>query len=157
VRRRLLGEEHFKVADSLRVLGLALLDQGRTDEAESRYGKSLAMNRTLLGNQDSRLGDTLVVLGVIYSNRGKYRESEEFFRETVDTKATGRGPSLRDPGKDIPFRRFVRPRQKKRKRKLVARLAVESGHRIFGEQYPHPLLCRRPQNSGSVAFEPTQI
>jgi len=141
VRQRLLGEEHFKVADSFRILGLALLDQGRTDEAEITLRKSLAMNRRLLGNQDTRLGDTLVVLGVIYSNQGKHREAEEFFRETIDNQ--------KPLGEDHPYviqaRIFLSEdlsaQGKTTEAETVARLAVESGHRVFGEQYPHPLLA----------------
>src|SRR6266446_1950002 len=55
VRQRLLGEEHVKIAESLRVLGGVYYCQRRTAEAETAMRKSLAMNRRLLGEKDTRL------------------------------------------------------------------------------------------------------
>ena len=49
IRKKMLGEEHPDVADSLNNLASLYKNQGKYDEAEKMYNEALAIRKKMLG------------------------------------------------------------------------------------------------------------
>jgi serine/threonine-protein kinase len=82
-RRKLHGDSHPDVADSL--LGLSVLDQNRGAfaAAEAAQRQALDIQRKLLGKDHPKVGDTLTDLGVTLLALAKYGEAEEAVRQAL--------------------------------------------------------------------------
>jgi serine/threonine-protein kinase len=82
-RRRLHGESHPDVAESL--IAISVLDQNRGDfaAAEDSQRTALAIQRRLLGEKDRAVGDTLTDLSVTLLSLAKYPEAEIVVREAL--------------------------------------------------------------------------
>lgn len=64
-RRRLLGDVHEEVADTLDQLARARLDRGRTEEAEELALEGLSARRSLLGANDPDVAESLITLAKV--------------------------------------------------------------------------------------------
>ncbi len=71
------------LADCLGLLGHALEQQGRLDEAEPPLRQSLAMRRALFGDIDLDVATGLSRLSALLSERGDYAAAESLQREVV--------------------------------------------------------------------------
>jgi tetratricopeptide (TPR) repeat protein len=91
MRRKLFGDEHPAVADSLNDLAAVLHAQGRLAESEATLREALAMWKKLSGNQSPGLAESLNNLGMVLLWQGKLAEAESVEREAVamQTKLTG--------------------------------------------------------------------
>ena len=83
VRKKLLGNEHPKVADSLCRLGGVLYREGKFAEAETLCRQALAMQRKLLGSENKDVADSLNNLAAALSSEGKWAETETLTREAL--------------------------------------------------------------------------
>jgi hypothetical protein len=79
VRRKLLGDEHPAVAQSLSSLGLLLRHRADYEAAERVYREALAMRRKLLGEEHPDLARTRSLL-------------EQVLRERADREAAAAVP-----------------------------------------------------------------
>ncbi|MEN8444671.1 MAG: tetratricopeptide repeat protein, partial [Cyanobacteria bacterium J06555_13] len=68
MRKRLLGNEHPDVAQSLNNLAGLYKNQGRYSEAESLYKDALTMRKQLLGNENPDVAHSLNNLALLYDN-----------------------------------------------------------------------------------------
>ncbi len=81
VRRRLLGEEHPGVAESLQRLA-DLLKASRADApVDSLYNEVLLMRRKLLGEHHPLVANTLNNLAGYFYQQGEFARAEQYFRE----------------------------------------------------------------------------
>ncbi len=76
-RRKFLGEENRKVADSLVALGLLRKDQGKLDEAEALARQGLAMEQRLRPVSNPDVAGAMVALGEVLEVRAKYEEARQ--------------------------------------------------------------------------------
>jgi len=81
-RKKYLGNDNPKVAQSLIALGLLRKDQGKLDEAETLVRQGLAMNQRTLSSSSAVVGraDTaraMVALGEVLEVRAKYDEARQ--------------------------------------------------------------------------------
>lgn len=83
-RRLRLGEKHPHVAESLQLLGGALRQQGRLDEAQSALEEALAIQRETLGNTHGDVANTLNSLSILASSRQQYATAERYVREALE-------------------------------------------------------------------------
>ena len=83
IQRKVFGEEHPDVSDSLFNLGAVLQGRGKLLEAEAAFRDSLAMRRKLMGNDHSVAEVTLRYLAGLYQEEGKLAEAEAACREQL--------------------------------------------------------------------------
>ncbi|NEQ84131.1 MAG: CHAT domain-containing protein, partial [Moorea sp. SIO2I5] len=84
MRRRLLGNQHPDVADSLNNLGLLYQFMGRYQQAEPLYTQSLEMRRRLLGNQHPDVAQSLNNLAGLYDSMGRYQQAEPLYTQSLE-------------------------------------------------------------------------
>ncbi|HEX6199978.1 MAG TPA: serine/threonine-protein kinase, partial [Thermoanaerobaculia bacterium] len=82
-RRRLLGLEHPKVAESLNELAIVLQDRGELERAEALYREALDMRRRLLGPEHPDVAQSLSDLGGVRWARGDLAAAEGHFRDSL--------------------------------------------------------------------------
>jgi tetratricopeptide (TPR) repeat protein len=83
MRRKLFGNEHLVVRDSLANLMVALGKQGKLDEAEAAAREGLEISRRVLGNENWEVAGFMNdVAGMLFS-RGKLAEAEPLFRDAL--------------------------------------------------------------------------
>ena len=92
VRRRSLGPKHQAVGQSLQLIGLFYLEQGRLDESEKAVPEALALWRGI-DPKHFEVGKCLNGLALIASRRGRYAEAEK-------TMERGRGALPRGPRRE---------------------------------------------------------
>jgi eukaryotic-like serine/threonine-protein kinase len=83
IQRRVLGNNHPDVADSLFGLAQALQTEGRPDEAEAAFRESLAIRRKVYGNVHPKVADCLNNITGPLRNQGKLAEAEDSGREAL--------------------------------------------------------------------------
>jgi serine/threonine protein kinase/Tfp pilus assembly protein PilF len=94
IRRRLYGEEHKDIAESLNDLGQLLSDKSfRRDEAEDLLRRALSMRRKLLGNDHLDVATSLVNLGFLMSQRDNEPAAGQMYREALAIRRAHLGPS----------------------------------------------------------------
>jgi len=91
IRRKLFGNRHPAVADSLTELCYTLWRQGRLAEAETVAREAVAVRRNGQDDEDSRMGYALDQLGAVLWREQKLDEAETVAREalTIQRKLAG--------------------------------------------------------------------
>ncbi|MCC5787512.1 MAG: tetratricopeptide repeat protein [Phycisphaerales bacterium] len=83
VRRRVFGDEHPFLFDSISNIGVLLRIQGRLEEAEANYREVLEGRRRVLGDEHP---DTLISIsnmGAMLHHQSKPAEAEPYYREAL--------------------------------------------------------------------------
>ena len=85
LRKKLLGDEHPEVADSLNDLGRAYYGEGKYSDAEGLHRKALSMRRQLFGEKHPDIATSLYSLAQSLRRQGPqmYAEAEELFRDAL--------------------------------------------------------------------------
>ena len=83
LRKKLWGNEHREVADSLKNLAYVLQTQGKLDEAETMFKATLAMRRKLLGNEHPSVATALNHLASVLHSRTNLAEAEAMHRQAL--------------------------------------------------------------------------
>ncbi len=83
IQRRLHGDRHLEVAESLTDLGTLLRITGRNREAEPLYREALAMNRRLLGEEHLQVARGLNNLAMVLRSQEDYRAAEPLLRQGI--------------------------------------------------------------------------
>ncbi len=76
MRKRLLGEDHPDIAQSLHNLATLYSNQGHHSEAEHLSKLALVMRKQLLGDEHPDVARSLKSLGILHYNQGRYREAQ---------------------------------------------------------------------------------
>lgn len=82
-QRKLRGDEHLDVAQSLDNLADALGEQGKHVEAESNLRDALAIRIKLLGEDHPDVARSLENVGIALAYQGKYAEAEAMHRQAL--------------------------------------------------------------------------
>ena len=85
LNRKILGEEHEQVANSLKNLADVCHAQGKYDAAESDYRAALAIRRKQLGENDVSVADTVLSLATTLHCRGNASAAATTVREALTT------------------------------------------------------------------------
>ncbi|HSY17854.1 MAG TPA: tetratricopeptide repeat protein [Candidatus Acidoferrales bacterium] len=83
VQRKLFGDEHPSLAQSLNTLALVLRNEGKLAEAEPVRREALAMQRKLLGAESTEVATTLSNLGELLVAENKLDEAESVYRTSL--------------------------------------------------------------------------
>jgi serine/threonine protein kinase/tetratricopeptide (TPR) repeat protein len=86
IARKLWGNESLQVADSLQNLALALGDQGKQAEAETRLREVLTLRRKLLGNEHPAVATAMHDLANALYYEGKRDEGEAMQRDALEMR-----------------------------------------------------------------------
>jgi tetratricopeptide (TPR) repeat protein len=82
--RKLLGNEHLDVANSLTRLAIALNGQERFEEGEKSVREALAIQKKQLGEKHLDVAHSLRTLAMHLSNQGKRDEAEKLVRQALE-------------------------------------------------------------------------
>src|SRR5437868_11955357 len=95
IRRKRLGNEDLRIADELRSLVIAVLQQNRPAEAEPLEREVLAMRSKLLGPEHEDVADSIYTLALVLAAQGKSAEAETTFRAALSVlrKISAKAPS----------------------------------------------------------------
>jgi len=91
IRRRILGDNHPKVAGSLNNLGIALAREGRYGEARSAYTEAIAIQSKAFGDNHPLLAETLLSLGDISVKQGEFASARTYLNRAFDIIRTHHG------------------------------------------------------------------
>jgi tetratricopeptide (TPR) repeat protein len=141
LRRKLYGNEHREVAESLHGLGNALSRQQKLAEAEAAHREALSISRKLFGNDNLDTARDLTDLSLVLFWQDKYVESENMCREALAT----RRKFLREPHSDIAWSLtiLVGPLQEQNKlveAEALAREALAMRRQLVGNKHPDVAL-----------------
>jgi hypothetical protein len=89
-----LGPDHADVATALRYLAYLYYKQGRYDEAEPLYKRSLAITEKALGPDHPDIARSLNKLATLYDAQGRYEEALPIIRRTIDSRTANLDPTL---------------------------------------------------------------
>ena len=83
IQKKVFGEEHPDVADSLFNLRRVLADEHRVAEAEAACREALAMRRKLMGNEHPQVAVSLYSLATLCRTEGKLAEARSLAEEAL--------------------------------------------------------------------------
>ncbi|NEQ38166.1 MAG: tetratricopeptide repeat protein, partial [Okeania sp. SIO3I5] len=83
IRKKVLGDNHPDVAESINNLAVLYLSQGRYTEAEPLYQESLAIMKEKLGDNHPNVATSLNNLAELYRLQGRYTEAEPLYQESL--------------------------------------------------------------------------
>ncbi len=83
IERKMFGEEHLEVAQSLNDLAWVLRDESKLAEAETACRQALAIRRKLLGEAHSDVAQSLTALAWVLMDQYKPAEAEEVCRQAL--------------------------------------------------------------------------
>ena len=72
ISKKVFGDEHPYVAESLTTLASLYNVQGKYDEAENTYKESLAIRKKVFGDEHPDVAEILDYLAGLYNVQGKY-------------------------------------------------------------------------------------
>jgi serine/threonine protein kinase/Tfp pilus assembly protein PilF len=144
IRRKLLGNEHPDVADSLNNLALALHAQGRLAEAETMYREALAIQKRLWGDRHPSVPDALHNLADVLRAQGKLAEAETLHREILAMRRKRLGNEHPDVANSLNSLAGVLWNQGKLAEAETAyREALAMNRRLLGNQHPNVATALR--------------
>jgi tetratricopeptide (TPR) repeat protein len=85
INRKVMGEQHTAVADTLSNLAVLSRAQRNLDEAERLVRQALDMRRSLLGDDHQNVATTLNELANIVRDKGDPQSAEPLYRQALET------------------------------------------------------------------------
>ncbi|MGB3188457.1 MAG: CHAT domain-containing protein, partial [Limnoraphis sp.] len=89
------------VANSLNNLALLYSDQGRYDEAEPLYQRSLAIYEKALGGNHPDVANSLHNLALLYRDQGRYSEAEPLYQRSLAIREKALGENHPDVAQSL--------------------------------------------------------
>lgn len=133
-RRRLFGEPHEKLAQSLNDLAILKEDQGDYPTAERLYRQALEMRRQLFGPRHLEVAQSLNDLAAVLWATGRYDEAEAAYRETLTLRRQLLGEEHPEVAKSLSNLGVVLwSRGRYREAEACHQEALAMRRRLFGE------------------------
>lgn len=101
VRRRIFGELHKDVADSVEALALDLLRLGDLTQSEKYVRDALQIYRDVLGARDPRVAECTGLLGWVLIKTGNLAEAENLIRGALQMQRELLGDQHQDVGQSL--------------------------------------------------------
>src|SRR5262249_40239240 len=95
IRRKIFGNDHPAIAESLTTLANALMDQDKTEEAKANLREALEIRKRRFGAEDPALAETLKSLVAVLLDEHKPAEAEQLLNEALAPSDSGRPQSDR--------------------------------------------------------------
>jgi serine/threonine-protein kinase len=137
IRRRVLGPEHPRTADSLNAVGEIHREQSRLPLAESAHRQALEVRRKVLAPDDPAIAESLNNLGLVLQARGQHADAERLFRESLDRRRRVLGE---DHAQSIVSRtnlaRLLQAMGRAREAEAIQRDVVARRRKVLGADHP---------------------
>ncbi len=148
-RRRILGEDHPDIANSMADLAMVYLGQGRYDEAEPLCLGSLETRRRILGEDHPDTLYSLVGLAIIYAAQGRDEEAEQVSLEALGIARRTLGHEhVRTLQLTNNLAMLYGDQGRFEEAEALQREVVEKWRRVLGEDHPETLIAE--SNLGSL-------
>jgi len=147
-RRKVLGDEHRKVADSLLALGMLRKDQGKLDEAETLVRQGMEMSQRTRSKSDPDTIRSMVALGAVLDTHGKYDQAKQILEDALklQPKSTESTPEMSENLTELANVNFYQGRYDISED--LNNRALQIDRRLFGEQ--HPSVAQELNNLGAI-------
>jgi len=148
-RRKTLGEEDERVAESRNNLGETLLLSADYENAERELRAALDVRRRLLG-EHAEVAESLHDLGAVLAERGKLQEAEALLRESLELRRRllGRHPDVAESLNDLAFALY--DQKVTEGVEDLLREALELRTKLLGT---HPATAESLNNLGMFLYE----
>jgi tetratricopeptide (TPR) repeat protein len=93
---RVLGPEHFDLADALNILARLYSNKAEYAKAEPFFQRALSIREKALGPEHPLVAAVIYNLGVLYSDTGAYAKAEEFLQRALLSREKTLGPDHPD-------------------------------------------------------------
>ena len=137
-------EEHPDTLHSMHDLALLYQNQGRYDEAEPLYVKSLELRRRMLSEEHPDTLQSMHNLAMVYENQGHYDEAESLYVKTLELRRRALGEEHPDTLQSMNNLARVYENQSRYEEAeplYVERLEVR--RRVLGEEHPKTLYSMK--------------
>ena len=149
LRKKLYGEEHPAVAESLEALGLLEQGRGELDRAEALHRQALAIRRKLLGPEDPAVAETLNSLATTLFAKAQYDAAEQLFREALAINRRHFGNDHEEVATNLGNLGFLeKQRGHPEEAEALYREALGVMRRVFGPA--HPMIATQLNNLGAL-------
>jgi tetratricopeptide (TPR) repeat protein len=141
VREWKLGEEHIDTLDSTNDLAALYYYQGRYEEVEHLWLKTLEISRHVLGEEHPGTLDTMSNLAVLYDTEGRYDEAEPLCLRTLEISRRVLGeehPDTLESMNNLALLYKKQGRYDKAEPLYVETLEIRG--RVLGEEHPSTLV-----------------
>ena len=126
----------------------AVLDlQGRRDEAEALYKRTLAVQEQALGPDHPYVADTLENLAIVYKDQARYQEAENLYKRAlaINQKVhSANHPNIASASMNLANVYLAKGEYAEAEKQLIRALAIED--KVLGKN--HPELLATLQNLG---------
>ncbi|MEH2152210.1 CHAT domain-containing protein, partial [Nostoc sp.] len=137
MRKRLLGEEHPDVAQSLNQLATLYNRQGRYADAEPLSRQALEMRKRLLGEEHPDVANSLNNLAGLYLSQGRYADAEPLFRQALEMRKRLLGEEHPDVANSLNnLAGLYQSQGRYADAEPLFRQALEMNKRLLGEEHP---------------------
>ena len=92
IREKVLGPEHFEVANSLNNLAIVYSKKGIYEKAESLFQRALTIREKVLGPEHPAVALTLNNLANLYIDRSEYAKAEPLYERALSIREKALGP-----------------------------------------------------------------
>jgi len=141
IRRRVLGDEHVDVADTLSNLGTVKMRMGDYSAAEPFLQEAVATKRKLFGENDVRLTVTLNNLANALNNLGRTDEAEQIHRQILALRRNMSGNEHPDVAVTLNNLAFLLMNEGKYdSAETMFREALDIRHKLYGDNHPDVAL-----------------
>jgi serine/threonine protein kinase len=156
LRKKLFGNEHLEVADSLNQLQMSLWKQHKRGEAESMAREALAMRRKLLGNEHIDVAQSLNNLGTTLSDQRKVADAEVVYREALaltQKLGTEEHPLVVTLLNNLG--NLLDHEGTRSESELMRRKALDLGKKLFGDE--HPIVIQLLNNLATALLKQRKL
>ncbi|MEM1256433.1 MAG: tetratricopeptide repeat protein [Cyanobacteria bacterium P01_H01_bin.21] len=137
MRKRLLGDKHPDVAESLNNLAEAYHHQGRYSEAEPLYRDALMMRKRLLGDEHPDVTESLNNLGLFYYYQERYGEAEPLLQDALAMRKRLLGDEHPDVAQSFNNLALLYNNQERySEAELLYQDALALWKRLLGDEHP---------------------
>ena len=135
------------LALTINALAVVLDLQGRRDEAEALYKRTLAVQEQALGPDHPYVADTLENLAIVYKDQARYPEAENLYKRAlaINQKVhSANHPNIASASMNLANVYLAKGEYAEAEKQLIRALAIED--KVLGKN--HPELLATLQNLG---------
>ena len=137
LNKRLQGDNHLHIAQSLNNLANLYSFQKRYDEAESLYLEALKISKQLLGEKHPEVATFMNNLATLYKKQGRYEEAQPLYLEALELRQDILGKDNPDYATSVHnLAALYECQERYEEAELLYLEALELRQSILGENHP---------------------